>query len=71
MVGTVIGENEQAAVAGRSSTRLLPVAAGAARRIAMQPSFWFAAAIVAGVLSVALAAWDGGSLHDGRLVYAR
>jgi len=38
---------------------------------AMRRAFWFAAAIVAGALSVGSAAWEGGAIHDGRLNYGR
>jgi len=38
---------------------------------AMRPSFGFAAAIMAGDLSVGFAAWEGGAIDDGRLNYGR
>lgn len=44
-------------------------AADTARRVAMQMSFWFAAAMMAGALAAGLAAWEGGAVRDGRLRY--
>jgi len=71
MVNTVIGENEPRPDPARSWRNILSAAARMARDAAMRPSFWFAAAIVAGALSVALAAWEGGAIHDSRLSYGR
>jgi hypothetical protein len=71
MIGTVIGEKEEQPVSALSWTGILSVASETARRITLQPSFWFALAMLAGVSSVALAAWEGGALHDGCLVYGR
>ena len=45
-------------------------AADIARRVAMQMSFWLAAAMMAGALAAALAAWEGGAIRDGRMRYA-
>lgn len=44
-------------------------AADTARRVAMQMSFWFAAAMMAGALAAGLGAWEGGAVRDGRLRY--
>jgi hypothetical protein len=71
MVGAVIGEREEQLASARSWTGILSIASETARRITTQPSFWFAAARLAGVSSVALAAWDGGAVHAGCLVCGR
>jgi len=44
-------------------------AAETARRVAMQLSFWFVAAMFAGALAAGLAGWEGGAVRDGRLQY--
>jgi hypothetical protein len=44
-------------------------AAETARRVAMQLSFWFVAAMFAGALSAGLAGWEGGAVRDGRMRY--
>ena len=44
-------------------------AAETARRVAMQLSFWFVAAMFAGALAGGLAGWEGGAVRDGRLQY--
>lgn len=67
MVGTVIGENEERPLSARSWGGLFSVVRATVRRAAMQPSCWFGAALVAGALCVAFAAWNGGAMHDGRL----
>jgi hypothetical protein len=46
-------------------------AAETARRVAMQLSFWFVAAMFAGALAAGLASWEGGAVRDGRLQYGR
>ncbi len=46
-------------------------AAETARRVAMMLSFWLAASMLAGALASCLAAWEGGAVRDGRLVYGR
>jgi hypothetical protein len=46
-------------------------AAETARRVSMQLSFWFVAAMLAGALAAGLAAWEGGAIRDGRLRYGR
>jgi hypothetical protein len=42
-----------------------------ARRVGMQLSFWFVAAMLAGALAAGLAAWEGGAIRDGRMRYGR
>jgi hypothetical protein len=42
-----------------------------ARRVGMQLSFWFVAAMFAGALAAGLAAWEGGAIRDGRMRYGR
>ena len=44
-------------------------AAEPARRVAVQLSFWFVAAMFAGALSAGLAGWEGGAVRDGRMQY--
>src|SRR5262249_47995840 len=46
-------------------------AAETARRVAMQLSFWFCAAMFAGALAGGLAGWEGGAVRDGRLQYGQ
>jgi hypothetical protein len=46
-------------------------AAETARRVAMQLSFWFVAAMFAGALAGGLAGWEGGAVRDGRLQYGQ
>jgi hypothetical protein len=46
-------------------------AAETARRVAMQLSFWFVAAMLAGALAAGLAGWEGGAVRDGRLEYGQ
>ncbi len=46
-------------------------AAETARRVTMQLSFWFVAAMFAGALAGGLAGWEGGAVRDGRLQYGR
>lgn len=46
-------------------------AADTARRVAMMLSFWLVASMLAGAFSSCLAAWEGGAVRDGRLVYGR
>jgi hypothetical protein len=59
---------EKRVVAAESEAR---AAAETARRVAMQLSFWFVAAMFAGALSAGLAGWEGGAVRDGRLQYIR
>ena len=71
MVGTVIGEKEEQPVSALSWTGVLSVASETARRITMEPSFWLAAVMLAGASPLALAAREGGAIHDGCLIYGR
>jgi hypothetical protein len=66
MVSAIIGESEPRPDPAPSCSGILSVAAELARDATMRPSFWFAAALAAGVLSVGLAAWEGGAIH-GRI----
>jgi hypothetical protein len=59
-------EAEQRVMAAETDAR---AAAETARRVAMQLSFWFCAAMFAGALAGGLAGWEGGAVRDGRLVY--
>jgi hypothetical protein len=59
-------EAEQRVVAAETDAR---AAADTARRVAIQLSFWFCAAMFAGALAGGLAGWEGGAVRDGRMVY--
>ncbi len=71
MVGNVIGEKEQRPGPTHCWTGALSIATETVRGAAMKPSFWFAAAMLAGISSIAFAAYEGSAPHDGCLAYGR